>query len=131
MAVNGCLETSDVCEILGVQKWTVYQLVKDGELTAADNLYHQRKRFYVEDLMDFLHRNQKYSKKVLGIELPEVKVEEPKVMEPDPEPEKTTDIASELWNKLEVIEKMINEHKAELAKLEAQRSALEEVIDMF
>lgn len=131
-ATNGYLETNDISTLLNVTYGTIYNLINKGKLKAENNggLYRQRKRVLVEDFKEFLRSNPKYYARVYGEVITK---EEPEVEEvKNPINDDISDkVLNDLFAKLESIEKQLDEHKKEIDKLESQKLALEEVIEMF
>ena len=128
---DGYLETNDISILLDVSRQTVLYYIREGKLKSEYNggLHSQRKRVKVEDFKEFLLSKPKYYARVYGEFISE---EEPQIEEVVVTSEDDSDkTLSTLFAKLDSIDKMLEEHKKEIDKLETQKLALEEVIEMF
>ena len=138
-AVDGYLETRDISDLLGITISTVHYWLRKGELVgdSGNCIKNQRKKVAVGDFKKFLNNNPKYYEIVYGTPLI---LEEPvpAIEAPEFDFSEDSEVLTELFDKMELVEAMLKRHKEtvkELNKtieeLEAKKTALEKVIDMF
>lgn len=136
-AENGYLDTRAVADLLDVTMSTVHYWLREGDLKgdSGNCIRNQRKKISVKSFEEFLYERPKYYERVYG---------EPIVLEEAVEEIKMdsvgedSEILSELFDKMEVIESIMKKNndtidklKLENEELETKKKALEKVIDMF